>query len=155
MLLLWARVDSSSEILVCKDKCCIGRKSVLCMKDSQLFVHNTRLHCYPLNNVQCLLINILIYLCTARNYQSIPTYAVHNLALAVYLEVGIQQHRGFPGGTNGKESACSVGDAGLIPGLGRSPGEGNSNPLQYSCLENPVDRGVWWVTVHGVIKSQT
>ena len=49
----------------------------------------------------------------------------------------------------------SAGDAGSIPGLERSPGEGNGNPLQYSCLENPMDRGDWWATVHGVTKSQT
>ena len=61
----------------------------------------------------------------------------------------------FPGGSDGKASACSVGDLGSIPGLGRSPGEGNSNPLQHSCLENPMDRGAWWVTVHGVTKSRT
>ena len=60
---------------------------------------------------------------------------------------------GFPGGSEGKESACTAGDLGLIPGLGRSPGEGNSNPLQYYCLENPMDRGAWWATVHGVVKS--
>ena len=54
-----------------------------------------------------------------------------------------------------KASACNAGDLGLIPGLGRSPGEGNGNPLQYSCLENPVDRGAWWATVHGVTKSRT
>ena len=52
----------------------------------------------------------------------------------------------------GKESACSAGDLGLIPGLGRFPGEGNGNPLQYSCLENPVDRGAWQATVHGVAR---
>ena len=52
--------------------------------------------------------------------------------------------------SNGKESACNVEDLGLIPGSGRSPGEGNGNPLQYSCLENPMDRGAWWATVHGV-----
>ena len=52
----------------------------------------------------------------------------------------------------GKESACSVRDPGLILGLGRSPGEGNDNPLQYSCLENPMDRGPWWATVHGVAR---
>ena len=55
-----------------------------------------------------------------------------------------------PGGSVDKESACNAGDARLIPGLGRSPGGGNGSPLQYSCLENPVDRGVWWVTVRGV-----
>ena len=51
---------------------------------------------------------------------------------------------GFPGGSNGKESVCNVGDLGLMPGLGRSPGEGNGNPLQYSYLENSMDRGAWW-----------
>ena len=62
---------------------------------------------------------------------------------------------GFPGGSDGKESACSVGDLGLIPGLGRSPGEGNGNQLQLSCLENSMDRGAWRAIVHGVAKSQT
>ena len=52
----------------------------------------------------------------------------------------------------GKEPACSGGDLGSIPGLGRSPGEGNSNPFQYSCLENPIDRGAWQSTVHGVAR---
>ena len=54
-----------------------------------------------------------------------------------------------------KESACNAGDPGSTSGLGRSPGEGNGNPLQYSCLENPMDKGIWWATVHGVTKSQT
>ena len=58
----------------------------------------------------------------------------------------------FPGGASGKESACNAGDPGLTPGLGRSPGEGNSNPLQYSCLENPRDRGAWWAIVPWVHK---
>ena len=59
---------------------------------------------------------------------------------------------GFPGATDSKESACDAGDLGLIPGLGRSTGEGNVNPLQYSCLENPLDRGDWRATVRGVTK---
>ena len=62
---------------------------------------------------------------------------------------------GFPDGSEVKPSACNSGDMGSIPGLGRSPGEGNGNPLQYSCLENPMDGGAWWATVHGVAKSQT
>ena len=62
---------------------------------------------------------------------------------------------GFPSGSDGKEYACNAGDLGLIPGLGRSPGGGHGNPLQYSCLENPTDRGPWWATVHGVTKTQT
>ena len=61
----------------------------------------------------------------------------------------------FPGGSDGKESACSAGDLGSFTGLGRSPGEGNDSPLQSSCLENPMDRGAWWATVHRVAKSQT
>ena len=62
---------------------------------------------------------------------------------------------GFPGGSEVKASACNVGDLGSIPGLGKSPGEGNGNPLQYSCLENPMDGGAWWATVHGVADSRT
>ena len=62
---------------------------------------------------------------------------------------------GFPGGSDGKESACSEGELGLIPRLGRSPGEGNPYPLQYSCLQNSMDRGAWQATVHGVSKSRT
>ena len=61
----------------------------------------------------------------------------------------------FLGGSGSKESSCSAGDPGLIPGLRRSPGEGNGNPLQCSCPENPMDREVWRASVHGVIKSQT
>ena len=57
---------------------------------------------------------------------------------------------GLPGGSGGKESACNAGDQGLTPGAGRVPGEGNGNLLQYSCLGNPMDRGAWWATVHGV-----
>ena len=62
---------------------------------------------------------------------------------------------GFPGGSEVKASASNAGDPGLIPGSGRSPGEGNGNPLQYSCLENLLDRGAWWATVHGVTKCRT
>ena len=61
---------------------------------------------------------------------------------------------GFPGGSDGKESTCNAGDLGSMPGLGRSPGGGHGNPLQRSCLENPMDRGAWRATVHEVTKSQ-
>ena len=61
---------------------------------------------------------------------------------------------GFPGGLVVKNSPANAGDMGLIPGLGRSPGEGNGNPLQYSCLGNLMDRGAWWATVHGAAKRQ-
>ena len=67
-------------------------------------------------------------------------------------------YEGLPRWCSVKESACSAGDkggVGLIPGSERSPGEGNGNPLQYSCLGNPKDRGAWWATVHGVAESNT
>ena len=73
----------------------------------------------------------------------IPIWAIESL------------YGGFPGGSNSKESACNLGDLGSTPGWGRSLEEGNGNPLQYSCLENPMDRGNWWATVHGVAKSWT
>ena len=61
----------------------------------------------------------------------------------------------FPNGSDSKVSACTAGDPGSIPGLGKSPGEGNGNPLQYPCLKNPMDGGAWEATVHGVTKSWT
>ena len=61
----------------------------------------------------------------------------------------------FPYSSDGKESACNAREPRSIPGLGRSPGEGNGNPLQYSCLENSMDRGVWRATVHGITKNRT
>ena len=73
------------------------------------------------------------------------------------LKLNIRHDRSydFPGGSDGKESACNAGDLGSIPGLGRSSGEGNGNLLQYSCLENFMDRGAWQATVHGVTNSWT
>ena len=68
---------------------------------------------------------------------------------------GIKEIHGFPGSSDGKESACSAGDQGLIPGSGTFPGEGNGNPLQYSCLQNSMNRGAWRAIVYGVAKSQT
>ena len=61
----------------------------------------------------------------------------------------------FPGGSDGKASVYNAGDPDSIPRLGRSSGEGNGTPLQYSCLENPMDRGAWWAVVHGIAKSRT
>ena len=67
--------------------------------------------------------------------------------------MSIDYNLGFPGGSDCKEFACNAGDPGLVPGLGRSPGRGHGNPLQYSCLENSMGRGAWWATVHRVAKS--
>ena len=74
----------------------------------------------------------------------------------VYIRIHffIQVKLGFPGGSDGKESACNAGDLGLISGLGSAPREGNDNPLQYSCLENSIDRGAWPI-FPGVAKSRT
>ena len=69
--------------------------------------------------------------------------------------LNINTSEAFPGGSDGKESACNAEDPGSIPGLGRSLGEGNGNPLQYSYLENSMDTGAWWVMAHRVTKSQT
>ena len=65
------------------------------------------------------------------------------------------KYLGFPDTSDGRESAFNAGNPGSIPGVERSPGEGNSNPLQHSCLENSMDRGYWWVTVHGIKKTWT
>ena len=73
---------------------------------------------------------------------------IYNGEKTVFLTSG-----SFPGGTAGKESACSAVDLGLIPESGRSPREGNGYPLQYSCLENPMDRGAWQATIHGITNS--
>ena len=100
---------------------------------------------------------------------SSPVYRAENMLLSAYTEGSLKPGSflslGFCfdvgqvgphlGGSEVKASACNVGDLGLIPGSGRSPGEGNGNPLQYSCLENPMDGEAWWATVHGVAKNRT
>ena len=70
-------------------------------------------------------------------------------------DVDLYTSLGFPGGSDGEESACSAGDWDSIPGLGRSPGQGNGNSLQYSCLENSMDRGTWQATLCGIAKIKT
>ena len=72
---------------------------------------------------------------------------------AFYLVKTIKLNGSFPGGSDSKESACNAGDLCSIPGLGKSPGEGNGNPLQNSCLKNSMDRGAWQATVHWVTES--
>ena len=73
----------------------------------------------------------------------------------IYIHTYIHTFMGFPGGSDGKKSDLNAGDPGLIPWLGKSPGEGNGNPPQYSCLGNPMNRGAWWSSGHGVAKRQT
>ena len=76
-------------------------------------------------------------------------------AVFLHQKLHFDKHLIFPGGSDGKESACNAGDAGSIPGLGRSSGEGNGYPLQYSCLENPMDRRAQQVAVHRVAELDT
>ena len=77
------------------------------------------------------------------------------LVVFIFLGSGYWFPWGFPGGSVVKNLLANAGDPGSIPGLGRSPGVGNGSPLQYSCLENSMDTGAWWVIVHGVAKSRT
>ena len=82
--------------------------------------------------------------------------AFSNIYVCIYIYIYTHTYTytyGFPGGSDSNESACNARDPVLIPGSGRSPGEGNSKPFQYSCLENSMERGAWWATGHGVTKS--
>ena len=101
----------------------------------------------------------LQYMSTAfLTISGIPTsITVRSVQLHIRLDslMNSGDYSGFPGGSDGKESACNVGDPGSIPGLGRSPGEWNGNLLQYSCLENFIDRGAWRAIFHGIANSQT
>ena len=72
----------------------------------------------------------------------------------IFIKYQVLFGESLPGGLDGTESVCNAGNAGLIPGSGRSPGGGHGNPLQYSCLENSMDRGDWWATVHGVARVE-
>ena len=83
------------------------------------------------------------YLCTLFHYIFMSAYDLSSILPSTC----------FPGGSDGKASACIAGDLGLIPGSGRSPGEGNGNPLQYSCLENSMDKGAWQATIHETAKD--
>ena len=95
-------------------------------------------------------LNVQVFLC-------LKLWKNHNTrSLRIFLiSDWINKQQGFPGGSNGEESACDAGDLGSIPGSGRSPGEGNGNLVQCSHLGNSMDRGAWWATVHGVSKSWT
>ena len=93
-----------------------------------------------------------VKLCAGSGYGGFAEEVPFEIDLRGFMRVVLA---GFPGSSDGKAVAYNAGDPGLIPGSGRSPGEGNGNPLQYPCLENPMDRGAWRATVHGVSKSLT
>ena len=88
------------------------------------------------------------------NAATLPKVTKLSKSVTLFL-LGVGYTEGFPDGSDGEEFSCNAGDQGLIPGSERSPGEGNDYPLQYSCLENSVDRGGWWATVHRVTKGWT
>ena len=115
---------------------------------------------HPLQNVSTLSLGGALWASAQRLCVSLPCCQLVCRVLFffysfVYLFILVCLFMGFLGGSDGKESACNSGDLGSIPELGRSLGEGNGNPLQYSCLENPMDRGTWRATVHGVTQSWT
>ena len=98
---------------------------------------------------------ILKGLATFTFFNLLVQYFVNVVYVLKHLDINIYNGRGFPCGSDNKETICNVGDLGLIPGSGISPGKGNGNPLQYSCLRNPMDRGACQATVHGITESQT
>ena len=93
------------------------------------------------------------FLCIRLRQQT--QYILNDFGMNLVISKSSNSFQDFPGGSDGKVSAYNVGDPGSIPGLGRSSGEGNGNPLQWFCLENPMDEGAWWATVHGVAKGGT
>ena len=90
-----------------------------------------------------------------KNYISCEDRLICDVSIKNAYDIVYSSIKGSPGGSDGKESACNVGDLGSIPGLVRSPGGGHGNPLQYSCLENSHGQGAWQAAVHGVAKIQT
>ena len=87
-----------------------------------------------------------------KNLPAMQETQVRSLGQEDPLEKETANHSNFPGGSDGKESPCNSGDLGSLPGLGRSPGGGHGNQLQYCCLENSVNRGAWWATVRGIAR---
>ena len=116
--------------------------------DFQLHKELAVLHCFH-GQLEKMSIFYLIYVS-----DSIMSIQITSCIQSLF-DIHIQVFPIFPGGSVSKESACNAGDLGSIPGSGRDPGEGNGNPLQYSCLENSMDKGAWWTTVHVLTQSQT
>ena len=122
---------------------------------------HTFLHCnLKQNHSQHIILSITIqYISKRQSLKSSNTviplkYNNYHLTIAKST-VHVQTLTVVSGSSHGREFACNTRDLGSVPGLGRSPGEGNGKPLQYSCLENSMERGAWWATVHGVAKNWT
>ena len=115
-----------------------------------LLVHRSSLYYVSLS-----LYHLSVYISIVYYHLSIyHNYLSIDLSSMYYLSIDLSSVYYLSTSSVGKEFACSAGDLGSIPGLGRFPGEGSGNPLQYPCLENLMDRGAWWAAVHGVTKSQ-
>ena len=116
-------------------------------------------HCFHFGSASSFFLELFLYSSPVANWTptKLGNFQCHIFLPfhTVHMTCSLFKYLVFPVGSDGKESACSAGEPISIPGLGRSPGEGNDNPLQYSCLENSVDRGAWWATVLGVMKSWT
>ena len=108
-------------------------------------------------NWECRIRNVLWDMCISpiTHHTFVSVVPSKYLSVSHILSYRIFSQLGFPSGSNGKEPSCNVRDPCSIPGSGRSSGEGNGNPLQYSCLQNPMHRGAWWAIVHETTKTQT
>ena len=122
-------------------------KSLACGPENQNIYTYIHTHVHAHTNIR---VCVHIYIFPSNCFKILHGFNHHNHLLLQILNVLYSTFLlGVPGGSLSKESACNTGDPGLISGLGRSPGERNGNPLQYSCLENPMDRGAWWATAYG------
>ena len=128
--------------------------SYRCSKDLLLWLIKSSSHIQSGMCIQSGTYELLISLRIINMHLPVPANLYSDLILNMLVIIVIIIIAGLRWWLSGKESSCNVGDSGSIPGSGRSPRGGLGNPLQYSCLENPVDRGAWWTIVHGITKSQ-
>ena len=145
--ILWALFNSLETVAIF----CFSRQLNWLFSDCKFWQALCELwsQCHFLHQFLC---NII---CVWRKWQPTPVFLPGESDMTEWLHFTSLQCVSFPGGSDGEESACNAGDLGLIPGLGRSPGERNGYPLQYSCLQSSKDRGAWWTTIPGIAKSQT
>ena len=136
---MWSKHDTSSSN--------VFLKIALSVWDLLCFHTHLRIFSTPMKNTTGISIGIASNLYIVKIIFMMLILLIHGQSIPCHLFC--------PHSSGGKESMCNAGDLGLIPHMGRPPGEGNGNPLQYSCLQNSMDIGAWWVTVHGITKSWT
>ena len=132
-------------LLQAHKKICIGILHRTDRMDQSIYLSSINLQSSIYLSVYHLSINLQFHLCLFIRY----------IYFYLFISLSLHSYKSFSCGSEGEESACNVGDPCLTFGLGRSPGEGNGNPLQYSCLENSMNRGAWQATVHGATESWT